>query len=143
MKNHSLKHFDRAKQEFELAASIDEVKDIRDKSEAIHMYLMQSGQSLQIQNKAAEINIRAERRMGKLIPGEVRGQGERGKPERSHDVTFEEKPTLEELGIEPMQSHRYQLIASVPEKEFEDHIESGINVRSNHELKNYQYRRCI
>ena len=137
MKNHSLKHFDRARQEFELAASIDEVKDIRDKSEAIHMYLKQSGQSLQIQNKAAEIKIRAERRMGELIPEEVKQGGDQQTKAKSHDVT------LGDLGIEKMQSHRYQLIASVPEKEFEDHIESGINVRSNHELKNYQYRRCI
>ena len=42
----------------ELAASVDEIKDIRDKAEAIRMYLKQSNESLGVQNRAAEIKIR-------------------------------------------------------------------------------------
>lgn len=37
-----------------------------------------------------------------------------GDYKRSHDVTVQVPPRLEELGISKMQSHRWQLEASVP-----------------------------
>ena len=62
-----LTHFDKARQELELATRIDEVKSIRDKAAAIQAYLKQSGESLEIQNMAAEIKIRAEQRAGEIL----------------------------------------------------------------------------
>lgn len=40
---------------------------------------------------------------------------------QSHDVTTRPS-TLNDLGITKMQSHRWQLEASVPEKTFEQHV---------------------
>lgn len=57
-----LTHFDRAKRELELASSIDEVKQIRDQAEALRQYARQQKLSLEMQNRCAEIKIRAERR---------------------------------------------------------------------------------
>jgi DNA (cytosine-5)-methyltransferase 1 len=101
------------------ARSIDEVKDIRDQAEAIRLYLRQRDESLEAQNEAAEIKIRAERRAGELLremPKHPPG------PDRSHDVT--DLPSrLCDLGIGKMQSSRWQRIASLPEETFQSHIE--------------------
>ena len=62
-----LVHFDRARQELELASSIDEVKQIRDRAEALRHYARQQGLSLEMQNRCAEIKLRAERRAGEIL----------------------------------------------------------------------------
>ena len=100
------------------AHSIDDVKDIRDKAEALRQYAKQAGESLDSQNLIAEIKLRAERRAGELI-GEMPKQGP-GEYQRSHDVTV--APSLDDLGISKMQSSRFQAVASVPESLFEAHI---------------------
>jgi len=96
-------HFNKARQELELAKDIYEVKDIRDKAEALRTYAKQAGYSLEMQNQCAEIKIRAERKAGKMIPEQITVGT------KSHDVT------LSDLGIEQMQSVRWQDIASIPE----------------------------
>ena len=54
-----LTHFNRARLELELAATIDEVKKIRDRAEALRLYAKQSRLSLEMQNRCAEIRIRS------------------------------------------------------------------------------------
>ena len=107
-------HFDKAKRELALATSIDEVKEIRDKAEALRQYAKQAGEGLIMQNQCAEIKIRAERRAGELIPEQFPHGGDRKSscPESN----------LKDIGISEHQSVKYQAIASVPEKEFEAHI---------------------
>ena len=65
----------------------------------------------------AEIKIRAERRMGELIPELALHGGDRKSESRLHDVT------LKDFGVEKIESHRYQQIASVPVEKFEEHIQ--------------------
>jgi N6-adenosine-specific RNA methylase IME4 len=110
-----LVHFDTARKELALAQSIDEVKDIRDKAEALRQYIRQQGASLEMQNQAAEIKIRAERRAGEMLAEmeEIHPGGDQAK---LHDVT------LPDLGITRIQSHRWQLEASLPEEILEQHI---------------------
>ena len=48
------------------AKSIDEAKDMRDKAEALRIYARQA-KNLQLETDAAEIRIRAERRIGEMI----------------------------------------------------------------------------
>ena len=105
-----LTHFNKAKNELVLATSIDEVKDIRNKAEALRAYAKQAGESLDMQNQCAEIKIRAERRAGELIPEQITVGT------KSHDVT------LSDLDISNKQSSRWQAIASVSEDDFEGHI---------------------
>ncbi len=116
-----LTHFDKARQQLQLATRIDEVKSIRDKAAAIQAYLKQSGESLEIQNMAAEIKIRAERRAGEILSKMDLHQGGRPSNNHSHDeIGF---PRLRDLDIDRNMSSRCQLIASIPQKEFDERVE--------------------
>jgi len=98
------------------ARTVDEIKEVRDKAAAIRLYLKQAGESLEMQNDAAEIKLRAERRMGEILAKmELRGGDRKSK---SRDVILK----LDNLGIAPMQSHRYQKIASLPKRDFESYL---------------------
>ncbi len=64
--------FDQARQALAKAKTVDEVKEIRDKAEALRIYTRQAGEGLEMQNWCAEIKLRAERRAG----GAPAGDGE-------------------------------------------------------------------
>jgi DNA (cytosine-5)-methyltransferase 1 len=101
------------------ARMLDEVKDIRDKAEAIRLYAKQSGDGLEIQNAAAEIRVRAERRAGELLDEmDIKP----GNPQWSSAVTID-SPSLGSLGITKNQSSAWQRIASIPSDDFEGHIQ--------------------
>ena len=76
---------------------------------------------LAAQNEAAEVKLLAERKGGELLAGMELQDGARGvgKKVELHDAT---PPTLADLGVEKTQSHRWQLIASLPEDAFLQHI---------------------
>jgi hypothetical protein len=90
---------------------VDEAKDIRDKAEAMRAYLRQQRASGEAQNDAAEIKLRAERRLGELLEPETE---KRGGP-KSRGVTL---PS----GINRSQSAKWQDVARVPEEKFEGFI---------------------
>ena len=98
-----LVHFENAKRELQLATNVDEVKDLRDKAEALRLYMKQAGESLWMQNQCAEIKVRAERKAGELLKVTVKP----GNPQLSHDVTIKTLPD----GISRKQSSRWQAIA--------------------------------
>jgi len=93
--------------------TVDEVLGIRDMAEAMRVCQRLSNQGLAAQNAAAEIKLRAERKAGELLAAMPKHNGD----PRSHDVT-----RLKDMGIEKMESHRYQKIASVGEEVFEKHV---------------------
>jgi len=109
------------------ANSIDEVKDIKDKFEAIRAYAKQSKDTA-MANWASEIRIRAERRMGEMLKEqEMQTGGDARKiATRSHGATEQIPPTLAEVGITKSMSSRAQKIASVPKDEFEEVVRSHI-----------------
>lgn len=120
-----LVHFDAAKRELALASSLDEIKLVRDKAEALRQYIRQQGASLEMQNQAAEIKIRAERRAGEML-GEMDlaagGEYYHNEPTGNIVLPVPLSPKLEELGITKIQSHRWQSETSVPEEILEQHI---------------------
>ena len=59
-----------------------------------------------------QFKLRAERGLGALL-AEMPKHPPGPEPDQSHDVT--EPPTLKELGIDRMQSSRWQMEASVPD----------------------------
>lgn len=95
---------------------VDEVKDIRDKAEAMAAYARQAKDTEMIQ-WATEIKVRAERRAGEML----RDSAERG--ERHHHGRVspsDDKPTtLVDLGISANQSSRWQSLASMSDDHFE------------------------
>jgi len=118
--NKQLAHFDTARREIALASSIDEVKQIRDKAEALRQYIKQQGAGLEMQNRCAEIKIRAERRAGELLGETEFNKGGRPSENLLQDVSS--LPKLKDFDISEIQSHRWQLEAEVPEEILEQHI---------------------
>jgi hypothetical protein len=78
-----------------------------------------------------EIKLRAERNLGQLTREIERQQGARTDLTSSHDVTKSYRQQLAEKHIEPMQAHRWQQAAELPEEEFEKHV---AQTRANGEL---------
>jgi hypothetical protein len=106
----------KARQALAQAKSIEDFKDVRDVGEAaIRLAKSRRDVGIQALLEAQEIVRRAERQLGAMLPEVVRKGGDKAK---SHDVTL-----LSDLGIERMQSSRFQKIASVPDDEFESWIE--------------------
>jgi len=96
--------------------TIDEVKDIRDRAEALRQYAKQAHESLEVQNDIAEIKLRAERRAGEMLK-------ESDKAVNQWDAgDIMSPPKLKEIGIEKHESSRWQKIANIPEEAFEKEI---------------------
>lgn len=105
------------------AKAVDEVKAIHDQSEALRHY-SRLAKNRQLEVDAAEIRIRAERRLGQLLnekkaAGALRGQGERIISNVDSVDISNRAPTLAEIGVTRDLSSRAQKIAAVPDDEFE------------------------
>ena len=108
------------------AKNIDEVKNIRDKAEAMRAYAKQA-KNRDLEVDAAEIRMRAERCLGGMIikQKETVGLAKGSRGNQHTGLLPREKesiPTLKEAGIDHKLSSRSQKLAAVPEKEFEDMI---------------------
>lgn len=103
------------------ASAVDEVKDIRDKAQALAAYGRQAKNNDLIQ-WATEIKLRAERRCGELLAASPKNRGAAA-PE-TNAVTSGDRvpPTLEEIGLSKKQSSDFQAIAVIPDEMFEDEI---------------------
>ena len=96
-----LTKYDAARQALQVASSVDEVKDIRDKAEALAAYARQA-KDTSLVKWATEIKVRAERRAGQMLAD----MGIKpGNPQLSNDTTI--APTLAEIGISKDQSSRW------------------------------------
>lgn len=116
----TLIRYDTARRALAEARAVDEVKDIRDKAEAMAAYARQA-RDQDLIAWATEIKIRAERKCGEMLKegaknGTRAGRG-RAEKEMSHDTTF--VPTLPDIGISRDQSSRWQKLADMPEEHFE------------------------
>jgi len=121
--------WDRLRQDVETARTIDELKDIRDKAEALRQYAKKQKESLEIQNKMAEITLRCTRRMGEMLKERQMNEGNRiasnREVRRSHDGTAKAsngEVKLADIGITKNESSRAQAIARLPAATFEQHI---------------------
>src|SRR5262245_50404124 len=107
---------DQAGQAVAEARSLDEIKTIRDKAEAVRKYAQSASLGLDVQNRAAEVKLRAERQAGALLAQlMLRGGDRRSKVHR-------DRLKLGDLGLTANQSKRWQLQARVPEDLFRQYI---------------------
>jgi phage N-6-adenine-methyltransferase len=111
----------------EQAGSFDEVRAIRDQAEALRAYSRSIGAALDAVNAAAELRIRAVRKMGEALRDaeKAKGGGDRRSDHPSASTRGEKSaPTLAEIGITYDQSSRYQQMAAIPKATFETAIEA-------------------
>lgn len=105
------------------AKATDEAKDLRDKAEAMRVYARQA-KNKGLEVDAAEIRMRAERRLGELIKKQKDTVGlNRGGWPTCGAKEEPQVPTLAEAGIDKKLSSRAQKLAAVPEAEFEGLID--------------------
>ena len=103
--------------------AVDEVKAWADKAAAMQAYgRMAKDKSLEVD--AAEIRIRAERRLGEMIGSQKAGPGlhKGGNPNFSTARDQREVATLADSGISADLSSRAQKVAAVPPEQFENEI---------------------
>jgi FtsZ-binding cell division protein ZapB len=118
----ALANYDAACRALAAAVAVDEVQDIRAKAEALRAYAKQA-KNRQMEMDAAEIRIRAERRLGELMAaqgetvGTAKGQLRRGLESNPREPT--DPPTLAEAGIDKGLAHRARTYAAVPKDQFE------------------------
>ena len=119
-----LVRYEAARHALQVAHSVDEVKDIRDKAQAMAAYAKQANDT-QMVEWATEIKVRAERRAGQLLAEMPKLNGARGvgKKVDSHDVS-----PLAALGVSHSQSSRWQKLAAVPDDKFEQAVAAAKEV---------------
>lgn len=121
-----LVRYEQARTALAACHSVDEVKDIRDKADAMAAYARQAKDQDLIQ-WATEIKVRAERKAGEmlssmdkhrgtLLNGSEKGAG-RGESFRQSQESDGRK--LADLGISRNQSSRWQSLASMTDEHFE------------------------
>jgi hypothetical protein len=109
------------------ASTIDEVRHVYGQADALRAYLRNMGAALELQNEAAEVKIRIERRIGEELASRRKPVGGRPSGKTSDIMSSvsdaDGRPaTLAELRIDAKQSSRWQELASIPPERFEDHI---------------------
>lgn len=102
------------------AKQVDEVKDLADKAEAMRVYARQA-QNRDMEVDAAEIRIRAERRLGEMIAEQKATTG-LAKPGPRSVVANDRIPTLADAGISKDLSSRAQKLAELPPDKFEGEV---------------------
>lgn len=125
--NGELVWLDRAKQAIERVATIGEAKDISDKAAAIKLLAAKQGWSKDQKIRIAEIEVRAQRRLGELLAETPKATGTRGQGRpplggATREPPIQLAPTLADMGISKKQSHVAQAVASVPVADFEGAI---------------------
>ena len=104
------------------AMSVDEVKQIRDTSEAMRAYARQA-KNKAMEIDAAEIRIRAERRLGEMMAAqrEAGMMSDGGRPKETGLQTNPviSPPTLSEMAIDKNLADRARKLAAIPEQEYE------------------------
>lgn len=110
------------------ARSTDEVRAIRDTAAALKVYARQA-KNKQLEIDAAEIRIRAERRIGELMQAQRETEGlnagAKGRGSNQHKVriaTGPTPPTLADAGIDKHLADRARKLAAMPHPAFEARV---------------------
>lgn len=111
------------------AHQVDEVKDIRDKSEAMAVYARQA-KDKEMLVWVTEIKVRAERRAGQLLAEMPKNQGTKGQLAGGNTIVPPENDvkTLADLGISKNESSRWQKLAGVSDEKFEHAVAAAKEV---------------
>lgn len=109
---------DQARSAIAEATTVRDAKTIRDRAEALEVYTKRAEYGAILQERCAEIKLRAERRAGELL---AEMNIHRGRPS-AETVESGEHQTLDQIGLSRKQSSRWQRLASIPEERFEEEL---------------------
>jgi hypothetical protein len=115
-----LTRYEAARSALAEARSVDEVKDIRDKAQAMRAYARMANDT-QLESDATELRLRAERRLGIMLSQQELHRG--GRPSKtgsSEEPVFK----LADVGIDKKLSARSQKIGGIGEQAFEAMVDS-------------------
>lgn len=124
----ALAHYSAACRALAEAKAVDEVREISAQADAIRAYAKQS-KNKQLEVDAAEIRIRATRRLGELMAAQedTVGLSKGGRPKTglknnpvSEERAQDTPPSLSEAGIDKNLANRARTYAAVPEAKFEE-----------------------
>lgn len=117
-----LVRYEAARSALQEASTIDEVKDLRDKAEAMAAYARQA-RDTELIRWATEIKVRSERRAGQMLAEMPKAIGAKGSGSNQYQVSSHDArtptPTLSDLGITYSDSSRWQKLAAIDEEKFE------------------------
>jgi len=102
------------------ASTLQDVVQMRDQAEAFRRCIEAVGGSKQVADAAGELKLRAERKAGEMLAAMEKNPGG-GDQSTGNGVL--PVPSLDDLGIDKMQSSRWQREAKVSEEEFEAYLE--------------------
>jgi len=100
--------------------TVQEAMFLHSKAESLRYLYKKADATKDIQNEAAEARLRIERRIGGMLMDMPKRNGARPSDMGLHHVT----PSLSDLGIDKAKSSRYQSIATIPDTDFDEYIET-------------------
>lgn len=110
---------DRARVALAAAETLEEVTEIRGRAEAVRGWAKSAREHFELQNTAAELKLRAERKAGRLLANLCLRGGDR--KSNGH----RDRLKLSDLGITQSQSKRWQHAAGIPSEVFERYFRSA------------------
>jgi hypothetical protein len=118
-----LARIDKARIILREANTLLKVKRVMAIAKAAEVYAKEIKATIGTQNYAAEIRLRAARRLGEILSVAPKAKPPSGKGQKRTDRRYTQSTdgseTLASIGISKNESSRSQVLASVPEKEFE------------------------
>ena len=120
-----LANINSARTYLERANTLQEVKNVIALAAAAKIFAKRINAGIQTSNYAAEIRLRAERKLGEILKATPKNPG--GTPMKKNSTGSQWAPveTLAEVGISKKTSSRAQALAAVPSPEFEKSITKG------------------
>jgi N6-adenosine-specific RNA methylase IME4 len=121
-----LTRYEAARRALAEAHRVDEVTVIKDKAEALRLYARQRADNA-LETMAAEIKLRAIRRIGELSRELEKAEGFKGNQHAEVVPTSGKNlksQLLRDAGLSTSTAHRCEQIAEIPAKEFERYIET-------------------
>lgn len=109
--------YDAARHALQVAATIDDVKEIVDQAAMLTIYAKQSNDS-EMEQWVAEIKIRARRKLGEISQELEKAKNETALPSGGKS----KKDVLADAGVSTSVANRCEILADIPEEKFEDEI---------------------
>lgn len=113
--------YEAARYALQEARSVDEVKDVKDKAEALRLYARQAHDK-DMEIWTAEIKLRAVRRLGELSAALEKSSGGANPLATLLNSEKSKSEALASAGISVPTANRYEQVAAIPQEQFEAHI---------------------